>query len=77
MLGSIINRCIVETSKLAVKLAVYCSMKKEPQSDAEMGDMSTLEGASRGPGAMTDSLSYKPSSCEEGISGDNMDMLRM
>ena len=39
--------------------------------------MSTLEGASRGPGDMTDSLSYKPSSCEEGINGDNMDMLRM
>ena len=39
--------------------------------------MSTIEGASRGPGDITDSLSYKPSSCKEGISGDNMDILRM
>ena len=50
----------------------------EEESNALMGDMSSLDGASGGLGDMRDSLHAKPRSGEGDVSGDDdLEMLRM
>ena len=54
------------------------SIEEEPKSDALMGDMSSLDGASGGLGDIRDSLDSKPRSGEGDVSGDDdLEMLRM
>ena len=54
---------------------IMSSIEEEPKSDALMGDMSSLDGAS---GGLGDSLHAKPRSGEGDVSGDDdLEMLRM
>ena len=54
------------------------SIEEDPKSDAIMGDMSSLDGASGGLGDMRDSPHSKPRSGEGDVIGDDdLEMLRM